>query len=473
MAQVHDIVAAPDSRPYELLLEIGSGGMADVFLGRAVGAGGFERHVAVKVCHVRLAKDPAFRAMFLDEARLAARIHHRNVVGMLDVGAEKELFLVMEYVEGASFTELVELAERRGERMPVDVVLRVLVDLLAGLHAAHETTSADGQNLGIVHRDVSGQNILVGADGASRILDFGVAKALARSATTKEGQVKGKIAYMPPEYLHTREVGRFTDVYSAAVVAWEALAGCSLFMGETEGQTVASVMRAQVPSLRDVRPEVSEAVEKVLRRAMNRDWRQRFATAAEFSGALEAAGAPIATHDRVGAFVQTVAGASLEERRQRVRASERNTPLGLPLQARAAASDSVASEPSTVTPRRVGARAVGAGVAMLLAALALVLWWNAARTPPEDSPSEAGAVVPEAGPAANVEPVRGADDRRAPIDPDSVEATPSAAGDSTGVDAGDVAAKPAQNAVSSPRRRGRTQPKPRTQKKKEWLPSDI
>src|SRR5271154_2384991 len=202
---------------YLLFGEIASGGMATVHFGRLSGPAGFSRTVAIKRLHPNLAKDPEFVAMFLDEARLAARIRHPNVIPTLDVVAtEGEIFLVMDYVQGESLSRLIRAAVARGERIPPDMVAALMVGVLHGLHAAHEAKSDHGEPLGIVHRDVSPHNILVGTDGAARVLDFGVAKAIGRSQNTREGQIKGKLAYMAPEQVRG-SVSRRTDVYAASV----------------------------------------------------------------------------------------------------------------------------------------------------------------------------------------------------------------------------------------------------------------
>jgi serine/threonine protein kinase len=210
---------------YALSEEIAHGGMATVHIGRLRGSAGFARTVAIKRPHPQYARDPEFVAMFVDEARLAARIHHPNVVSTLDVVArEGELFLVMEYVQGESLSRLVHLARQRRERVPEPMVASIVAGVLHGLHAAHEARGEGGELLGLVHRDVSPQNVLVGTDGVARVLDFGVAKAAGRIHTTRNGELKGKLAYMSPEQL-CGEVTRMTDVYAAGVVLWEALAG--------------------------------------------------------------------------------------------------------------------------------------------------------------------------------------------------------------------------------------------------------
>ena len=217
---------------YVLCDEIAHGGMATVYVGRLVGSAGFARTVAIKRLHAAYARDPDFVSMFVDEARLAARIHHPNVVSTLDVVAlEGELFLVMEYIQGESLARLERLASDRGDRIPEAMAASMIAGILHGLHAAHEARDERGEPLGIVHRDVSPQNVLVGVDGVARVLDFGIAKAAGRIQTTRDGQLKGKLAYMSPEQLRG-EVTRTTDVYAAGVVLWEALTGRQLFVGE-------------------------------------------------------------------------------------------------------------------------------------------------------------------------------------------------------------------------------------------------
>ena len=184
---------------YELIVEIASGGMAAVYLARARGASGFERLVAAKIPHPHLRKDEEFAAMFLDEARLAAKIHHPNVVPVLDFGEAGALYLVMDYVEGHHLAGLIRAAGKKGERLPPSITLRILVDALTGLHAAHELKDNAGAPLHIVHRDTSPQNVLIGVDGIARITDFGIARADARATITRDGQVKGKLSYIAPE----------------------------------------------------------------------------------------------------------------------------------------------------------------------------------------------------------------------------------------------------------------------------------
>src|ERR1700722_14969633 len=223
---------------YALYAEIASGGMATVHLGRLMGTGGFSRTVAIKRLLPQLARDPDFVAMFMDEARVAARIRHPNVVPTLDVlAADGQLLLVMEYVHGESLGRLLRTLRAERKRVPPAIASAILCGALHGLTAAPEAkSSGEGEPLGIVHRDVSPQNVLVGVDGVARVLDFGIAKAAGRTQTTREGNVKGKFAYMAPEQMNGEAVGRATDVYAAAVCLWETLTGERLFDADTEGQ---------------------------------------------------------------------------------------------------------------------------------------------------------------------------------------------------------------------------------------------
>ena len=187
---------------YELFEEIASGGMATVRLARWIGHNGFSRVVAVKQLYPQFARDSDFVAMFLDEARLSARVRHPNVVPILDiVSSEGDLFLVMDYVHGESVSRLHKLARLRNETIPPEIACTILVAVMHGLHAAHEARTEHGEPLQIIHRDVTPQNVLVGVDGCPRILDFGVAQAAGRLQTTRDGQLKGKLCYMAPEQL--------------------------------------------------------------------------------------------------------------------------------------------------------------------------------------------------------------------------------------------------------------------------------
>jgi serine/threonine-protein kinase len=299
---------------YVLYGEIASGGMATVHFGRLSGPVGFSRTVAIKRLHPQYAKDPEFVTMFLDEARLAGRIRHPNVVPTLDVVAtEGEIFLVMEYVQGESLSRLARSMKAQEQRIPPRLLATVMSGVLHGLHAAHEAKDEQGHPLSIVHRDVSPQNILVGTDGTARVLDFGVAKAAGRLQSTREGQIKGKISYMAPEQLSGGHVTRATDVYAASVVLWECLVGQRLFEGDNEAMVVVRALegRAELPSA--LVPGLPGEVDAVVMRGLARDPAQRFATAREMALALERAFGVVAPSE-IGEWVEAVAGAELTKR---------------------------------------------------------------------------------------------------------------------------------------------------------------
>lgn len=264
--------------------------MATVFVGKQVGAFGFQRLVALKRPHQHLVEDPRFAKTLLAEARLASRILHVNVVGIRDVVAEGgAIYLVMDYIEGASLREFIVEASKQGVRPPAAAAIRIVLDACAGLHAAHCLTDERGEPLGVVHRDISPQNILVGSDGVSRVVDFGIAKcANSGEDSTTTGTLKGKFSYMAPEYIRGGKVDRRADVFSMAVVAWEALSGLRLFQAETHAESVFRVLNDKVPLLGELQPELA-TLDPVLARGLDRDPETRYATVEAFASELEAA----------------------------------------------------------------------------------------------------------------------------------------------------------------------------------------
>ncbi len=309
---------------FELIAELASGGMGTVFLARLGGAGGFQRLYAIKRLHEHLARHGEFIEMFLDEARLAARIHHPNVVPILEIGTTAAgYYLVMEYVEGDTAGHLFYSATQEQKPVSARVAVRIVLDALAGLHAAHEGTDDDGRSLEIVHRDVSPHNILVSVDGVSRITDFGIARAASRLAVTRTGQLKGKIAYMAPEQARSEKIDRRADVFAMGICLWEMIARRRLFKSEAEGETLNRLLYEPIPSLRSVDPEVPRELDEVCAKALARDLDQRFATAAEFSDALENAARGLewlGSHREVAACIADVLGRDISERRADLRA---------------------------------------------------------------------------------------------------------------------------------------------------------
>lgn len=303
---------------YVLHDEIASGGMATVRFGRLLGPVGFSRTVAIKCLHPQFAKDPEFSAMFLDEARLAARVRHPNVVPILDVVAlEGDLFLVMEFVQGESLSKLLRVIRQRKARVPLRVTASIMSGVLEGLHAAHEARSEQGEPLNIVHRDVSPQNVIVGLDGVSRVLDFGVAKAAGRIQSTREGQLKGKLAYMAPEQLRAGAVDRRTDIYAAAVVLWECLTGRRLFKADDEIGIFGMVLEGKIDPPSALVPTLPKGYDEVTMRGLHRDPAKRWQTAQDMAIGLEKV-AGVASPREVGAWVEQLAKDTLAKRAERI-----------------------------------------------------------------------------------------------------------------------------------------------------------
>lgn len=351
---------------FELVAELASGGMATVYLARLSGVAGFQRLVAIKRLHPHLAKEPDFIEMFLDEARLAARIHHPNVVPIQEVGESKSgYYLVMDYVEGDTLARLLARAAQTNTQIPWGVTIRILLDTLAGLHAAHELTDDLGQPLAIVHRDVSPQNILVGSDGIARITDFGVARAASRLSTTRSGQLKGKLAYMAPEQARGGPIDRRADIFSCGIVLWEALALKRLFKGDGEAATLNRVLYDPIAPPSTHRSDIPAALEAVCMKALRREVDERFATAEELADELERVGRSLSCVGSVrdvAACLEQVFGSDLAQQREAVRAwLARSEPSAAP-RPRPSMPESVQtrveggkSEPSSARSRRDGA----------------------------------------------------------------------------------------------------------------------
>ena len=330
---------------YALYDDIASGGMATVHVGRLVGPVGFSRTVAIKRLHPQFAKDPEFVAMFLDEARLAARIQHPNVVPTLDVVAtEGELFLVMEYVRGESVSHLSRAAKAGGEPLPPRIVAAIISGALQGLHAAHEAKDEAGQLLGIVHRDISPQNVLVGLDGTARVLDFGVAKAEDKFHATRDGQLKGKVLYMPPEQLEGHDVDRTADTYSMGVVLFEMLTGKRMFASSKDKAELAKILRNEITLPSAVDPALS-AWDAVVGRACKGKPSERYATAKAMAHDVEKV-VGVASASEVAEWVERLAGAVIQQRTRRIAELESSAQLDR-ANLHAALADELARSPAS------------------------------------------------------------------------------------------------------------------------------
>jgi eukaryotic-like serine/threonine-protein kinase len=321
---------------YELLVPIAQGGMAEVWIARLVGDLGFQRIVALKTIRPEYAQDPSFRRSFFEEARIAARVSHANVVDVLDLGEEGPiLFQVMRLIEGDSIAKLLRHRhERLGKPaelsgLPVQIAVRIMIDALAGLHAAHEITDDDGVAMQLVHRDVTPHNILVGIDGVARLADFGVAKALGRLVDeTDAGQLRGKPGYFAPEQIARRPLDRRTDVFAAGIVLWEAITGKHLFRTEEMRPAQSSIDAETYPEPRTAAEPVPPPISEVVMRALSKRPEDRYATAAEMSLALEqaarASGGPAAA-SQVADLVVDLSGHRVMMQRSLVRRATKTT----------------------------------------------------------------------------------------------------------------------------------------------------
>jgi serine/threonine protein kinase len=401
---------------YAIYEQMASGGMGSVHFGRFLGPAGFARTVAIKRLHKQFASEAEFVSMLADEARLASRIRHPNVVQTLDVVESDEgLCVVMEYVHGEPLNRLLRASSGS---MPASVAVAVVIGALRGLHAAHEAQSEAGEPLGIIHRDVSPQNILVGADGQARVLDFGVAKATVRLTSTRDGQLKGKLAYMSPEQLQGEEIDRRSDIYAASVVLWEALAGVRLFEGMSEGALLKRILEGvkrgpssanRVGKTLDMRSmQVIEQLDSVVLRGLDPDPKKRYATAREMALALASA-TKVASVEAVEEWVLETARPVLARRAKVLLAIETqseppraSSSVAPPPAEKAAAGEEFARvekgdsalrsavQPARTLRRTGGAFLIAACVPPLLAVAVYALWPREAR----DRAGTASAIAP-------------------------------------------------------------------------------
>jgi len=264
---------------YELIERIGIGGMAEVFKASQRGVAGFERVVAIKRILPQIAADPGVVSMFVEEAKLAVQLKHPNIAQIFDLGeVEGDYFIAMEYVDGRSADVLLERLARHGERLPVAAVCYILGEIADALHYAHFAEDAAGRPLGIIHRDVSPQNVLLSFDGEVKVIDFGLAKAANRMSQTKDGVVKGKLAYLSPEQAHGKSVDRRSDVFALGICAWEMLTGKRAFKRDDDRETVLAVRSGRLDRI-GAHVKVPAALDLVIMRALakNRDKRYRSA----------------------------------------------------------------------------------------------------------------------------------------------------------------------------------------------------
>lgn len=315
---------------YEALVKLASGGMATVWIGTARGALGFRQLVAIKKPHPHMLEQEGFREELIAEARLASMIRHANVVDVRDVEEDgTSISLVMDYIEGASLGDLLVVASKKGIRIPPRVAVRIVRDACAGLHAAHELVDEKGRPVGLVHRDISPQNILVGEDGIARVTDFGVAKFSRKNmASTSAGSLKGKLAYMAPEYLRSEPIDRRCDVFATGIVLWEALTGQRCFRGENEPETFRRILEMTPPPVSACVPALA-ALDGVVATALEKSVTARFQNTTAMGQALEIAANEaglLGSHTEVATTLKELLGPVLADRRERVRAKLADEP---------------------------------------------------------------------------------------------------------------------------------------------------
>src|SRR5437867_984080 len=273
---------------YKLVKLIAAGGMAEVYLARQAGAAGFEKLVCLKRILPHLARDKQFVEMFLNEARLAARLDHPNIVSIFDLGeANGNYFIAMEFIDGPSLRGIHKLSVERGEFLPIPEICKIVSMAAGGLQYAHDLTDPDGHPLGLVHRDISPDNILVHRNGAAKVVDFGIAKAANSSSQTRTGTLKGKVAYMPPEQLRGEALDRRTDVFALGVVLYELLAGKRPWEGSSEVALIGKIMTEEPQPLGEVREDAPAELIAIVDRALAKDRAQRYQSCHELQGDLE------------------------------------------------------------------------------------------------------------------------------------------------------------------------------------------
>ncbi len=305
---------------YELLVELASGGMATVYVGRQRGAAGFERLVAIKRMHRHISAVPELAASFMDEARIASLIRHPNVVNVHDVHeADGEHLLVMDYIDGTSLAHVMRAARKRKTGVPRPAALRILMDALYGLHAAHEQENLEGRPLGVVHRDATPHNILLGTDGTARLTDFGIAKAAERTVHTATGMAKGKFRYMAPEQARGGALDRRVDVFAIGIVCWELLTGERLFKGDSDAQVLLAISGGDYTPPSRIDSSISPELEQIVMRALSVDPNDRWPTAKAFAEALEGyvrGSGDLCSPSDVARIVDEFCGAEIRQRRQ-------------------------------------------------------------------------------------------------------------------------------------------------------------
>jgi serine/threonine-protein kinase len=398
---------------YTLLSKIAEGGMASVHLGQLRGDYRFQKWVAVKVVHPRHAGNDRFVRMFLNEARLVARIDHPNVCTVFDFGEVNGIFYIaMEYLFGQGLFKVLLEARKEAGRVPFEIAARIIADAAEGLHAAHELLTEDGQPAGVVHRDVSPQNIFVLYSGGTKVVDFGIARSNDRGDEefTTVGEIKGKLSYMSPEQLNQRELDRRSDVFSLGIVLWELVCRQRLFKRKSDGETVNAVLNDEIRPPTAIDATIPKELDRICMRALARDPAERYQTAADLAHDLEqfiaAHGMP-AGHAQVAAVMKTLFAADIEEhtttlkrKYEILRRIKESPELEVELQIEPSLGTPI-TDPESLRPRRRNRTALVAVVLAVAGAVAVAA--TLMRRPSQNLNEPPRGSVAPAAPAA-VEP---------------------------------------------------------------------
>jgi hypothetical protein len=399
--------------------------MANLFVAKLAGADGFEKRVAVKVIHEHLVTDPEFVKMFIDEARIASRVAHPNVVQTIELGRfENTHFIAMEYVDGESLNAVLR-------RSPLSAAFcaRIIADAAAGLHAAHELRGHDGELLGVVHRDVSPQNILISYDGIVKVVDFGVARARGRLHTTS-GALKGKVSYMAPEQIETpTEVDRRADIFALGIVLYEATTRRRLITGDNEAVKIKKLISCGFPPPSAVAPGYSPTLEQIVMRALARDPDERFATAQQMYEALErfiiSSGEPV-LQSRLAAFMRSLFADRIIKKQEVDAQADPESSAVFEADLVSLVGRRPMSASTTLPRRRIGtiAALVVSGLMLAVASVAVVLAYRANKVTAAAAARPAAGVSPDGRVVAAPAPTPDATARRIRI---AIRATPATA----------------------------------------------
>ncbi len=302
---------------YRVLERLASGGMAEVFVAESAGIEGFKKRVAIKRVLPHLSEKKRFISMFLDEARLSAQLSHSNCVQVFDIGVgDNAYFIVMEFVDGSDLKAVVDYLKSNGRTFPVEIAVLIAIKICEGLTYAHELQGSDGKDLHIVHRDMSPPNVLITKHGEVKIVDFGLAKASSQLEKSEPGIIKGKFSYLSPEAALGGEVDHRTDIFAVGIILWELLSGKRLFLADTDFATVKMVQQTQIPSLKQMRSDVNDDLERILHRALAKDTGRRYSSARDLGRDLTAFlyryGKPVSSFD----IAELVRG-SMAQRKQK------------------------------------------------------------------------------------------------------------------------------------------------------------